>query len=59
MIFWLKFEGKLTIVAIHFSLRKPTVVSKIFQPETKENPTIVAILFLYEKSNRCFNDFFA
>jgi len=34
MTFELEFEGNLTIVAMNFSLRKPTVVSKIFQPET-------------------------
>jgi len=34
MISWLEFEGNLAIGGINFSLRKPTVVSKIFQPET-------------------------
>ena len=34
MTFKHEFEGNLTIGAIHFSLREPTVVSKIFHPET-------------------------
>jgi len=57
MIFWLEFEGRLTIIAMLFYVRNPIVVSIYFTPRNLSKSDHSCFPFLYEKSNRCFNDF--
>jgi len=59
MILLLEFGGNLTIIAMLFYLRNPTIVSMFFYFEFEANLNIVATLFLSEKANQFFNDFLA